>query len=648
MHRRFNLHRLHICLSISLLLLLQSSTTLLAQSQATYIRASRLGITFISSLDHPANDLRYQRALLLGAAWNRWPLYWDRVEVAPNTFDWSGYDRLVSQDIQHGLSINAILLGRPAFHAQGGGIQGLTTATFNDGSDIPAPGKLPNPANAWASFVYAAVMRYKPGGLLATSQGWTSGAGVSVWEAWNEPDLTMFWSAGVEQYARLLKVTYLIVHQADPAAKVMFGGLAYGNPDQDDWLAKVLAIYAADPLRQTYNWYMDQVAVHNYIYARRSGLVVNRIETALANHGLSRPVWLNESGVPVWDDYPGPIWTANKPSERIYRATMQQQANFWVASTVLSWASGAEVVFYHQLYDDCGNQPGGTNFAPHNGELCSTLPFCAGDAFGLYRNERGEACFSLHPLPGSPRPVAGAYYRLAQIFGEVPFGNPHIESADGSTIVSFDRPSTGERVLVMWNRTTAEIKLDVPALGDQAQLYDIGNQDYALTPTDGKYTIGLQPLTSDNLPGLPAGELSGIAGAPLILVEKINPALLVTNLPQILTPDSSPVIPPARPTVDPSQDITPPTTDMTLLPASSPATFTVSWSGSDDSGIDHYFIWVRVDGGKWQPWLETPATEGQYTGQSGSHYEFAAWAVDLAGNWSLNTELTPQTTTSIQ
>jgi hypothetical protein len=70
----------------------------------------------------------------------------------------------------------------------------------------------------------------------------------------------------------------------------MFGGLAYGNPDQDDWLAKVLAIYAADPARQTYNWYMDQVAVHNYTYARRSGLVVNRIETELAKHGLSRSV----------------------------------------------------------------------------------------------------------------------------------------------------------------------------------------------------------------------------------------------------------------------------------------------------------------------------------------------------------------------
>lgn len=636
-------NRIAFSLSLLLLLAVQASTQA-AQELPPAVRAPRLGITFISSLDHPANDLRYQRALLLGAAWNRWPLYWDRVERAAGVYDWSGYDRLVAQDIQHGLSINAILLGRPAFQALGGGIQGLNLPAFADGSDIPAPGKLPNPANPWAVFVYNAVSRYKPGGLLASSLGWPAGAGITVWEAWNEPDLSMFWSAGVEQYARLLKLTYLVAHQADPAALVMFGGLAYGNPDQDDWLAKVLAIYAADPLRQTFNWYMDQVAVHNYTYARRSGLVVNRIESELAKYGLNRPVWLNESGVPAWDDYPGPVWTAAVPAERQYRATMQQQANFWVTSTVLAWASGADVVFYHQLYDDCGNQGG--DFPPHNGEYCATGAICAGDAFGLYRNERGEACFSHHPLPGSPRPVAGAFYRMAQIFGATAFANPHVDSQEGTTVVTFDRPTTGERILVMWNRTTTDLKLDVPALGDSAQLYDIANQDYELIPTGGKYTIGLQPLTADNLPGLPAGELSGIAGAPMILVEKINPALLVTLAAPITpTPEGTPA---PRATVDPTTDITPPTTTMTALPPTSPTTFAVEWAGSDDSGVDRYLVWVRMNGGKWQPWLETGQTRGFYTGSAGNTYDFAVWAVDLAGNWSLNSELVPQASTVVE
>lgn len=638
--------RLHRWLLGFLLLSGLSASSL--NAQPAYIRAARLGITFISSLDHPANDVRYQRALLLGPAWNRWPLYWDRLETSAGVFNWSGYDRLVSQDVQHGLQINAILLGRPAFYAQGGGIQGLNSAVFSDGSDSPAPGKQPNPANPWSVFVHNAVLRYKPGGLLAQQAGWPTGAGISVWEAWNEPDLTLFWSAGVEQYARLLKVTYLAVHAADPTARVMFGGLAYGNPDSDDWLAKVLMIVANDPTRTAHNWFMDMVGVHNYSYARRSGLVVTRIKEVLGRYNLTRPIWLNESGVPVWDDYPGPIWASADAASRRFRATMQQQANFVVTSTVLAWAAGADTVFFHQLYDDCGNQAGGSNFAPHNGDLCAVNPVCAGDAFGLYRNDRGEACFSLHPLPGSPRPAAGAFYRLAQIFGALPFGNPEVEARDGATIVSFDRPASGERIVVMWNRTLGRINIDLAALGGEGQLYDIGNEDYSVTPTDGKYTIGLEAAKPDDLPGLPLGEVSGIPGAPLILIEKVNPALLVTSAPLVITPGAITATQPARPTIDPALDTTPPTATVLPLPVVSPATFTVTWSGKDDSGIDRFLIWVRINEGEWQPWLETSATQGQYAGEKGKSYAFAAWAVDLAGNWSLNTELTAQTVTVVQ
>ncbi len=617
------------------------------QAQTSYIRATRLGITFISSLDYPDNERRYDRALLLGAGWNRWPLYWDRIETSPGVYNWSGYDRLVTGDLQHGLQINAILLGRPGFFADGGSIKGLNNAIFNDGTDTPAPGKLPNPDNHWAMFVYNAVNRYKPGGLLAQSLGWDRG--ITVWEAWNEPDLSMFWTGGVENYARLLKVTYLVVHHADPNARVMFGGLAYGNPDEDDWLTKVLSVLANDPTRQQYNWFMDLVGVHNYSYARRSGLVVQRVNDNLARFNLERGIWLNESGVPVWDDYPGPTWTGAKPSERQLRATMQQQAAFVVESTVLSWAAGAEVIFFHQLYDDCGNQTGGTNFPPNNGELCAGGGACAGDAFGLYRNERTDSCFSQHPLPGSPRPAASAYYRLAQIFGSAPFTNPDVEYRDGATIVTFDRPATAERIVVLWNRRLNEQKVEIQAAGREATLYSVDNQDWFIAPTDGLYTIGLPAATRDDYPYLPAGEVSGIGGLPFILVERgVTPLVEETAEATSITPGAITVTQPPRPTIDPALDTTPPVPEMVALPVISPLKFTVNWSATDDSGIERYLVWVRINDGEWQPWQETSATQAEYTGEPGSTYEFAVWAVDLAGNWSLNTELTPQAVTSVQ
>ncbi len=625
--------------------LLSASVT----AQPAPILSSRLGITFISSLDHPANELRYQRALLLGAGWNRWPLYWDQVERSPGVFDWSSYDRLVRADLEHGLRLNVILLGRPGFHANGGSIGGLNAPVFSDGTDEIGPGKQINGANPWAVFVSSTVLRYKPGGSLAVQLGWPAERGVSVWEAWNEPDLPLFWTGGVEQYARLLKVTYLAVHQADPNAEVMFGGLAYGNPDENDWLAKVLDVLAGDPSSRRYNTFFDSAAVHNYSYARRSGLVVERVQKTLRQYDLNQPVWLNESGVPVWDDYPGPTWAANDPASRQYRATLAQQAAFVIQSTVLAWAAGAEVVFYHQLYDDCGNQPGGTDFAPHNGERCVEGAICAGDAFGLYRNLRGESCFSQHPLPGTPRPAAAAYYRLAQVFGVIPFDQPQVEARDGATLVSFERPSTGERIVVVWNRRLERTNLNIPAVGRSAQLYS-AEEDYVLTPTDGQYTLGLLPATRDDFPNLPEGETAAIGGPPLILIERRDPSLnLITEAtPLILTPGAITATQPPRPTTDPALDTTPPTTSMTPLPVISPPTFTVSWSGQDDSGIERYLVWVRVDGGEWKPWLETASTQGQYTGEAGKSYAFAVWAVDLAGNWSLNTDLSPQAVTTVQ
>lgn len=630
-----------------------------AAAQPGTAQAARLGITFISAPDQADNGARYQQALALGAGWNRWPLYWDRVERGPGVYDWTAYDRLVSDDLRYGLRTNVILLGRPGFHDRGGSIEGLYSAAFSDGTDAPGAGKLPNPANPWALFVHQAVMRYKPGGLLAASNRWPGGWGITTWEAWNEPDLRMFWSASVEDYARLLKVTYLVAKQADPGAQIVFGGLAYGNPDQDDWLAKVLAIYAGDPQREAFNWYHDIVALHSYSNPRRTGLIVSRARETLARAGLTRRIWVNETGVPVWDDYPGPTWTAADPAGRILRATMQQQAAFVIQSAVYAWAAGADVVMFHQLYDDCGNQPGGTNFPPHNGELCLNGALCAGDAHGLFRNPATAPCFSQHPMPGTPRPAASAYLRLAQTFS-APFGEQQVLRDDQTaTVISFRRLRTDERIVVLWSRTLSESRLEIEALGVGGAVLTPQNERIMITPQDGRYSLALPPATRDDYPFLPSGQAAAIGGPPLILVEQgarssSNPALpqfgesSVPAQPVLPTPGGPASTPVLRPTTDPAQDSAPPVTRMTPLPAVSAATFTVSWSGADDGGIAGYLVWVRIDDGEWQPWLETRATEAIYTGEAGRRYAFAVWAVDLAGNWSLNTELTPQAETRVE
>ena len=66
-----------------------------------------------------------------------------------------------------------------------------------------------------------------------------------------------------------------------------------------------------------------------------------------------------------------------------------------------------------------------------------------------------------------------------------------------------------------------------------------------------------------------------------------------------------------------------PTTSVAALPATSPATFTVNWSGSDpgSSGIASYDVQVRDGGGAWTTWQSavtstsapTPASPGTPT-----------------------------------
>ena len=619
-----------------------------APGQATdhYIRSDRLGLTHISSATTVTPEERYRQALVLGAGWNRWPVYWDQVEVGPGQWNWTGYDRQVGEDLSHGFNINAILIGRPEFYADGNRIQGIHEPIFADGTDTPGEGKALNPANPWTRFVFEAVNRYKPGGVLAQTAVLPLGSGIRVWEIWNEPDFRQFWSASVNDYARLLKISYIVIKQADPNAQVMFGGLLY--PTEDNWLTLVLNIFTRDPMRSQFNWYMDIVAVHSYSNPWRSGWLTLVAKQSLKAYGLDRPVWVNETGVPVWDDYPGPVWD----STSLRRSTSEQQAWFFIQSVAYAWSEGADKIFFHQLYDDCGDQPAGTDFVFHDGQLCTGGSLCFGDAHGIYRNLPGSTCFSNHPLPGTARQAARAYRLVAEVFGTEPFTNGEREYLDDSAVtIMFDRPRTEERITVMWNRTREDSILSLDAVGENAQLVSLAGV-FLLTPQDdGKYHIALPAAQPDNDPDPPPGAASAIGGPPFILIERVTGQVepAVVELSVESTPISAePTQPPPRPTTDPILDRQPPSAQVNELPPISPQTFTVTWSGTDDGGIDRYLIWVRVNGEGWQPWLETTDTSGEYSGLPGRTYEFSAWAVDLAGNWSTNVDLLPQATTQVE
>lgn len=87
-------------------------------------------------------------------------------------------------------------------------------------------------------------------------------------------------------------------------------------------------------------------------------------------------------------------------------------------------------------------------------------------------------------------------------------------------------------------------------------------------------------------------------------------------------------------------DSTPPVATMASLPRYTAATsFTVSWSGTDATGIKSFDVQRKVGAaGTWTNWLTgTTARSQSFTGQDGSTYYFRCRATDNAGNvgaWS--------------
>lgn len=619
--------------------------------EIAYLRSDRLGITHISAANRPIPPERYQQALDLGAGWNRWPIYWQWVQLTPDTWEWSGYDQQVTDDLNHGLKINAILIGKPPFLEQSDSVPGINEPIFSDGSDIPGVGKAFSPENPWVYFVWQAVNRYKPGGLLSQQADIPPGAGIRVWEVWNEPDFEMFWQGGSLDYARLLKVTYIVTKMADPNAQVMIGGLLY--PDGGNLLAEVLNSYVEDPQRDANNWYLDLVAIHSYGDPSRSGWLTIYVRETLRAFNLDRPIWLNETGVPVWDDYPGPVWAPDSNN----RATLDQQAWFFIQSAAYAWSEGADKVILHQLYDDCGDQPPGTDFPPHNGNLCTDTGLCYGDAHGIFRNPPSAQCFTQHPQPGTARPLAEAYRLTAQVFGTESFDRGDSNTADSRfTVITFERPRTNERVSVMWNRTTTPQQLEYPAVGSNGALLSIGSFAVVQPDAEGIYRIDLPPALPDSdLSTTTEDETVAIGGKPFILIEPIAGAIPIIQAPPGSGPDDTgilptPVPPPPTlppPTAAPVVDAASPQVTVNPLPTNSPNSFTVSWQGTDDTGIEMYIVWVRVNRTEWRPWLETTETSATYTGSDGDRVEFAAWALDIAGNWSENVPLQVQAFTNI-
>jgi polysaccharide biosynthesis protein PslG len=161
------------------------------------------------------------------------------------TYDWQDADRLVDAAEARDMEVTFLLTQTPDWvHPY------LREAVpARDDRMWTAP-KGNTELRHWSDFVGDVVGRYR--------------GQVSHFEIWNEPNLDDFWKPypDVDEYAPLLRAAYLAAKDANPQAKIVFGGLSENDLGYlSEYYSVVKASY---PGAASHNYFFDILGVHPY------------------------------------------------------------------------------------------------------------------------------------------------------------------------------------------------------------------------------------------------------------------------------------------------------------------------------------------------------------------------------------------------
>jgi hypothetical protein len=194
-------------------------------------------------------------AAQLHVAYLRIEFDWPLIEPQRGTFDWTRADDIVQTAAADGVPLAPVLVFTP---------------NWESGSTTDAPN-----AADYAAFVSAVVSRYHNS--------------IHVWELWNEPDGTNYWTGTEQQYVSdVLIPGYQAVKAADPTAQVEVGAPSYANTG---WLNGLYADGGGNAF--------DIMGYHDYSGSASTTLAdAQTVENVLIAHGqASKPLWLGEFSV---------------------------------------------------------------------------------------------------------------------------------------------------------------------------------------------------------------------------------------------------------------------------------------------------------------------------------------------------------------
>jgi len=174
----------------------------------------------------------------MGLRWTFMPVYWRKLEpngpVDPTRKlpdAWKELDAFVVAAQARGLNV---LMQAPVVGGNAGGPP--------DWAGRREKGKAaPRDMDALAAFAGKLAARYRPGGTLATREGWGNRYGVRAWELDNEPaEYLVSWSGQAADYAEFATKAARAIRKQDPRAVIVTPSLATGS-GKYEWLDQALA-----------------------------------------------------------------------------------------------------------------------------------------------------------------------------------------------------------------------------------------------------------------------------------------------------------------------------------------------------------------------------------------------------------------------
>jgi hypothetical protein len=450
------------------------------------------------------------RATQAGVQWERLIFPWSLIQKSGPAAWNDGYfsDQQVAQEVARGIQVVGLATYTPQWAS--------STPQTPRPTNVPANLYLPfdDPKNYWGQFMFKLAQRY-------------SGQ-INTWVIWNEPDLytdqiLYTWDGSITDLYQLVKVGSQAVKKANPNAKVVLPGLTYWY-DKDGgrplYLARFLEVAAHDPSAAQNGDYFDVVDLHQYINPLNIYAATRVYQRAMAQYGVSKPIWIGESNIVPSDDPMNPIAAT-------FHGTMDQQAAYIIQAFALARAAGAERMSIYKLTDEA--REGGS------------------ELYGLVRND------------GTPRPAYNAYqtavkymsHPLSAVYtwdgaSEIPTEDQITQLLNSNAHrtqwiwpaavnrVTLERGT--ERDIIVWNASPKLVTAQIPAAAKSAQVIDkFGKDTGEVVAQNGVYHLELAPTTDNTDPRDSTEYLVG--GDPRILVEHVTPLPTAVDAPiQVVWP----------------------------------------------------------------------------------------------------------------